>query len=69
MVPVFHLPVLTVVPAIGIALTISYLTKQHHPDVEEKERSSTEKTARLILLAVIYPFFALFIGWIVHKFM
>jgi hypothetical protein len=68
-VPVFHLPVLTVVPAIGIAMVVGYLTHQTEPDVEEKERETGEKLLRLIALVFFRPAFALFFGWIVHQFM
>jgi len=68
-VPVFHLPALTVVPAIGIAMVVGYLTRQIGPDVEEKDRSSSEKMARSFAHAFFLPLFALFFGWIVHLFM
>ena len=68
-VPVFHLPVLTVVPAIGIAMVVGYLTHQTEPDVEEKDRSAGEKVGRLCMLVFFRPLFALFFGWIVHLFM
>ncbi len=35
-VPTFQLPELTIFPAIGIAMVVSYLTYQSPPDVEEK---------------------------------
>ena len=69
MVPVFHLPALSVAPAIGIALVIGYLTKQLPPDIEEKERSTASKIARLVGLAVFHPALVLVFGWVVHKFM
>ncbi len=68
-VPVFGLPQLSVAPAIGIALVIGYLTHQSNPDVEEKERETSEKVARVIATSIVRPLFVLLFGWVVHLFM
>ena len=69
MVPTFHLPTLSVAPAIGIAMVIGYLTKQESPDVEEKERSTGMKVARFVAQIIMKPLVALAFGWVVHLFM
>jgi len=67
-VPVFHLSPLTIVPAIGVALVVSYLTHQTN-DCQEKERSTSEKIAYAVAVAVVKPLLALCLGWVVHLFM
>jgi len=67
-IPIFHLPQLSIPSAIGIALVVGYLTKQTN-DCKEKERTGGERISRAILEAVLRPSFALFFGWIVQKFM
>ncbi len=68
-VPIFHLPQLTIPSAIGIALVVGYLTKQTNDCKKEKERSGGEAFFHLIALAILQPSVALFMGWIVQKFM
>lgn len=67
-VPVFNLPVLTVVPAIGIAMVVSYLTYQYNKSDEDDNKISSEKIGKLIAMAILRPLLALFFGWIVHLF-
>ncbi len=70
-VPTFHLPQLSVVTAIGLAIVVSYLT--HQIDTDDKEegnkKSWGERFGMSITYAIIKPSFALFFGWIVHLFM
>lgn len=68
-VPVFHLPQLSIVPAIGIAMMVGYLAHQMEPDCVEKERTTGERIARAASFAILKPLFALLFGWIVHLFM
>lgn len=70
-VPVFHLPELSIVPAIGIAMVVSYLTYQENNcEKEKEERGSFGEVIMLgTMAAIIKPLFALFFGWIVHLFM
>lgn len=68
MVPTFHVPALTLAPAIGLAMVVSYLTYQIS-DCEESDKGFGEKIARGVAYAIMKPGFALFAGWIVHKFM
>ena len=64
MVPTLGLPVLSLAPAIGIALVISYLTHQTI-DCESKKKELEEKVAYAALV-ILRPFFVLFFGWVVH---
>lgn len=66
-VPVFGLPHLSIVPAIGIAIVISYLTHQL-PNIKEEKMELREKIARNTAIAIREPLLALFFGWIVHFF-
>ena len=66
-VPTFHLPVLTLAPAIGIALVIGFMT--HRPDVKSDETPIGEKIIRASIDAILYPLIALIIAWVVHLFM
>jgi len=68
-VPVFNLPTLTAVSAIGIAMVVSYLTYQYNESDEDDNKSFGEKLAKPIAIAILRPLFALFFGWIVHLFM
>jgi len=63
-VPVFSLPELTVVSAIGIAIVVSYLTHQYNEN--KGEGKSFDKRIAIIILR---PFFVLLFGWVVHLFM
>lgn len=58
MVPIFHLPALTLWPAIGVAMVIRFLTYQ---DTNNK-RGIGESVA----LAVIQPIVSLGFGWLIH---
>lgn len=67
-VPTFGAPALGVVPAIGVAMVVSYLTYQMH-DCKKEETSFGETIAKGTAVAILKPSFALFFGWIVHMFM
>ncbi len=76
MVPIFHLPVLSVMQAIGIALTISYLIQQTNffnqlkqEQEQDKKKKLRESMKIVTFTTIIYPLIALLIGYIVHKFM
>lgn len=68
MVPTFGLPVLSVAPAIGVALIVSYLTYQSI-DTQEKDEDSTTKLVKSSIMVFIRAALALFIGWIIQMFM
>lgn len=67
-VPVFELPSLTIVKAIGVAMVISFLTK-HHNLSEQKKGSTSEMISFLIGSSFVLPAITVLIGFIVHLFM
>ena len=67
-VPTFGLPELTIAPAIGLAMVVSYLTHQHRTD-EKSEKNFGEQMATTFSWAISKPLFALLFGWVVHLFM
>lgn len=66
-VPIFHLPVLTIVPAIGLCIVVSYLTTQ--APAAKDERDGKEKATDIFSYGLIYPTLMLALGWAVHLFM
>jgi len=68
-VPTFGLPELSVVPAIGIAMVVSYLTHQYSGTKKDNDESFGETILKGAMLAILKPSFALFFGYIVHLFM
>lgn len=68
-IPVFHLPPLSVPYAIGFALVVSYLTHQTIPsDNSDEHESFGYKIFKVIIMAATTPAFALLFGWIVHNY-
>lgn len=63
-VPTFHVPVLHLVPAMGLAMVVSYLTYQIDTSAQA-EKASVTRWVGLIL----NPLVVLAIGWVLHKFM
>ncbi len=69
-VPTFGLPKLSVVTAIGIALTVHYLTYQYHKEAKsEQDDELGILFMRSFLFVIFQPLLALMVGWVVHKFM
>jgi len=68
-VPVFHLPALGIVVAIGIAMVVGFLTYQHPPENPADTRSASEKFSAAIAIAIVHPAMFLLIGWAVHLFL
>jgi len=66
-VPVFHLPVLGVLQAIGLAL-VAGMMLGHSSAKINKDKSLLTLVGEFIVIA-FSPFVALFIGWIIHSFM
>lgn len=62
-VPVFHVPTLTIMPAIGISLLTGYLTHQ------ASGMQDDDKVGNVITAIFIHPAAVLFIGWIIHFFL
>ena len=69
MVPIFGLPELSLVVAIGVGLVISFLTYQHIEIEPAEEESFGYRFGKALFAAIFYPAIALFFGWIVHLFM
>lgn len=65
-VPVFHLPTLTMAQAYGIAMTIGLFAEQHSDAKEEDDevKKWTSATSRII----IGPLIAVLFGWVVKTF-
>jgi hypothetical protein len=71
MVPTLGLPVLTVAPAIGIALTVGYLTKSHNMKVMDIDNPKEvfDGFIGAVFGGFFTPLVALVTGWIVSFFM
>ena len=62
MVTTFNLPPLSIPAAIGVALTIRFITWQH---IEPKEETpSTEVRIKVVLTSVVIGLISLLVGWI-----
>lgn len=68
-VPTFGAPTLGIVPAIGIAIVVGYLTHQMNECKKEEDDDLGAKITKLVVITLGKPAFALFFGWIVHLFM
>lgn len=66
--PVFHVPELTLVPAMGISLLVSFLTTQLHTDTDEK-KTDAEKFGRDLIYSIFIPLMGVGFGWLYHQFM
>lgn len=62
-VPVFHLPMLGIATAIGVAMVVSFLTHQLR-----KEETDNTAYGEVFGLVFFYPLVFLGIGWVVHQF-
>jgi hypothetical protein len=60
-------PVLSVAAAIGMSMTVSFLT-YHHDDRIEDQRSTSERVISMISMAIGRPLFVLIIAAIVRAF-
>lgn len=65
-VPIFGVPELGIVQAIGISLVIAFLTHEHSSLAIKAEHKDSSQA---MLTGVTVPFITLFIGYIVHLFM
>lgn len=66
-VPTFGLQPLTLVPAIGVGILISYLT--HHSIPQEEGREMSKVITDASTETFLYPLIVLSIGWLVSLFM
>jgi len=67
-VPVFHLPVLSIATAIGLCLIITFLTHQPNSK-DDSEDSAWDSFTSSIRIAFLGPLMALFAGWILTFFL
>lgn len=65
-VPVFHLPILTIVYAIGISYLVSLLT--HQPIYTDDKRESSERVIMQLSEAISLSLIVLLFGWILTFF-
>lgn len=65
-VPVFELPELSVVPAIGIIIVVGYLTKQYDINEKDKNESLGTRFSKDFVKFIFMPAYSLFLGYIVH---
>lgn len=72
LVPVFHLPVLTVLQAIGVTLVVSLLTHRYSFNEfagTSSQEGMDESTMSAILMNNFgYPTIVLSLGWLIHLF-
>ena len=67
-VPIFHLPPLTIPQAIGVSMVLALLTKDTTSNAADT-RSTTEKWAHAGATILVAPVVTLGLGWIVLQFM
>ncbi len=66
-VPLFHLPNLTIAQAIGLTMVVGLLTHRSRTDGREKTKEEKRKeTIEFFAELFLYPFITLGVGWIVH---
>jgi putative Mn2+ efflux pump MntP len=67
-VPTFGAPLLTIAPAIGLAMVVGFLTHQSDA-TKTPEGDSSERFMRAVAHALVMPLLVLGIGWVVRQFM
>ena len=67
-VPIFDLPYLRIVEAIGLAMIVSFLTGTRK-GTEDSNKAALEVHISSTIYAIGYPLLAVFFGWIVAGFM
>ncbi|MBI2626116.1 MAG: hypothetical protein HYW69_00810 [Candidatus Nealsonbacteria bacterium] len=68
-VPIFGLPELPLVAAIGVGMVISFLTYQQIESKSNEDEDKGVHLAKSLGMLILYPAIVLFFGWIVHLFM
>ncbi len=66
-IPVFHLPALTIPYAIGISIVAGLLTHQYQ-DRNTKNKSAEERITDVLMVSIIDPLLVLVIAWVVKLF-
>ena len=67
-VPVFGLPQLSLPYAIGFAMIIGYLTRHDFKIKDDSEEKDVKTAWVKVIVSILYPWLALFLGWVVHLF-
>ena len=69
-IPVFHLPNLSLAQAIGFSMVIGLLThRSSYTSTNEKSKEEKRKEfVQYLYTLIVYPLVTLGIGWIVHQF-
>jgi hypothetical protein len=68
-VPVFHLPALGIVAAIGFSLMITFLTYHHQREDQADTRSAGEQFGQGMMIALIWPLIYLGMGYLIQLFL
>ena len=69
-VPTFGMPPLALVPAIGLAVVVGYLTHQYTPKAAKPEGDGKwDETGRVTAHMLLRPAFTLLMGWVVKQWM
>ena len=67
-VPIFHLPQLPIVYAIGIDLVVSFLTVPSHKIDTDKKGDAVRSITELLMTSIVTPLMYLGMGWMVLQF-
>lgn len=67
-VPVFHLPGLSIVYAIGIGIVLNTFMPSSFPKSDDKKKSATAMSMELILKPMLVPAVSFTFGYVVHLF-
>ena len=67
--PIFGVPNLSIMAAIGFSLVVGMLTQSPSSKDEHSDKSFGALIVNLLAVAVFRPAFVVFLGWIVLKFM
>lgn len=67
-VPTFELPALSVPVAIGVALTVRFLSPNVQSSNRDRTRTTGEMLTEMFGHALLYPAFTLALGWVVRMF-
>jgi len=67
-VPVFNLPPLTIVQAIGVSIVVGTLKGSSSTNSDSKKKETSELISA-IFVALLTPLFSVFLGWLLTLFM
>lgn len=67
-VPLFGVPALSIPLAIGLSLTVAFLTSQRTGNETTEKKSEGEKLLTSLILCAAWPLIALGVGWVVQRF-